>query len=876
MSELKENFIPQILLDYYFNQRTGILTIKQQSVRKTIHFENGNIVFATSNLETEQLGQYLLSCNLLTLQQLEEVNKLVQENRRFGKSLVQLGYFQTEALPAMFQQQIISIITSMFIWQNFDNRFTRCALPEYEVKNLISVPQILLAGFRELTDLSVVEQILGNFQAPLKLAKPLVEIRKQIILSPQEDILLGRLENITFNINEIIKLASFPKELILKTLATLQLLGYLSVSAEPISLTNLVEQSKGAKTEHNSGKTGDLMQQMASLLIESSSPSLQEKLPNVSPVIHSKTANVLDSQNTSKAYVDNSLDTRSAMEFYYQVESKVRAINSQASIYEVLEVDISSSLTQINASYQKLSNYFNPSRQKELQAYNMDVSSDLNYINTALNQAYQILITQQSQNKTNNASSSGNKTAPIAKTPSSQTVLPSTSPNTNSKTSLNYQEIMEFCYLIENKLNQIRANATHYQVLELERSATKDMIEQSYTNLMRQFDIKKQENLTAYGMNMSLQLEEISRAIRLAVEVLSNPHKRNLYDDQTGKMLRRNTGQYNTLPNPQEQKIVSTDNKYASPITGSKYQPSPPRPTPSAMPSLKVDSKTGSQLSNQAPKTSGSYSLNPELLRSNAGTRPNTNELIDPNKSSAGTKIPTNLPNTNQSPVRSNPGAKPSIVIDTTSNIRPTITPLAASRAQFNQPAVPVAQVPTPPINEPTTNNSVAKQSTPTTPITPTNELPSQNRPSPGGKSKSFTAAEYYLKSIEFCDEKKYVEAIEMLMMAIKISSKDAEYWAQLARAYNHLPGYENDAEFGYQKAIECAPRDSNYLLELGDFYRNHNKIDKAIETYQDALRVNPNGKRARQALEEIEKEETDTKSGTKPKGFWSKLLGQE
>ncbi|MFY9223916.1 MAG: DUF4388 domain-containing protein, partial [Blastocatellia bacterium] len=353
MSELKENFIPQILLDYYFNQRTGILTIKQQSARKTIHFENGNIVFATSNLETEQLGQYLLSCNLLTLQQLEEVNKLVQENRRFGKSLIQLGYFQPEALPAMFQQQIISIITNMFTWQNFDNRFTRCALPEYEVKNLISVPQILLSGFREITDLSVVEQILGNFQAPLKLAKSLAEISKQIILSPQEDILLGRLENTTFSVNEIIKLASFPKELVLKTLATLQLLSCLSVSAEPINLSNLVEQNKEAKTQHNSGKTGDLMQQMASLLVESSSPSLQEKLPNVSPIVYGKTPSAPDLQNTSKAYVDNSLDTRAAMEFYYQVESKVRSINSQTSIYEVLELDTNSNLTQINAAYQK-------------------------------------------------------------------------------------------------------------------------------------------------------------------------------------------------------------------------------------------------------------------------------------------------------------------------------------------------------------------------------------------------------------------------------------------------------------------------------------------------------------------------------------------
>lgn len=876
MAETKESFVPKILVDYHQNNRTGILTLKQKSTNKTIHFENGTIVFATTNVEAEQLGTRLLEWGLLTPEQLIATDKLAQENRRFGKSLIELGFFQPEELSELFYRQAIRIIYSTFSWQNFDVRFTRCALPEYEAKNFISVPQTLLEGIRYLDDINLVKTSLGDLTLPLTLSLPLEEIYQQFNLDSQETLLLSALENTTFNIELALKLTHIPEETIIKTLCTLKLLGILKQSKETISIKVPSQVSNST--------------QKASLEVSQ-------------PVHQEQQSQVLANSNLSSP----AIDTRIVMQFCYEIETKLRSINSGASLYEVLEVDPRATPEQIKASYQQLCKHFHPNRQQELSISNTDLSSSLNYISTAIEQAYEILINKQTQPKavqssniTNNRNTPVNQPIPIANqpsptsNPSSNKAAPtaaSTQPTASTAATVaNQQEIMQFCYLIENKLNMIRGEATHYQVLEIERSASREVIDQAYNQLMLQFDIKKQEHLTAYGLNMDSQLEEISKAIRLATEVLRDPQKRQLYDEKAGRALRRNTGQYSTISQSDLKQPASSQNR----VDSSKYSsiPSYPqqqsdsrhtlpqsKPTPtsnSIMPALSTDSKIRSQLPNSNPSASSTNHPLAALTNSSAGQRLPGNDL---DRSSAGTKIPIN-PNPTATPSinrpsgnvdlgRSNPGTKPSITIDPTRSALPTFTPLAASKANVSpvpSQAQP-AQAPQPAqLNKPLAKN---------TPV-PGSELPASNSQALGNKGKTFSAAEYYLKSIELCDKQKYTEAIESLLMALKLSPKDGEYWAQLARAYSNIEGYEKDTLAAYQKANEYSPKEFSYLLELGDFLRKHGYKQKAAEVYNGVLNLRPQNSKAQLALAELAREaSSDESEDTHSRGFWSKWLKQ-
>lgn len=946
MSETKESFVPKILADYHQNNRTGILTLKQKSVNKTIHFENGVVVFATTNVEAEQLGTRLLEWGLLTPEQLVTTDKLAKENRRFGKSLVDLGFFQADELPDLFYRQTTRIMFSTFDWKNFDFRFTRCALPEYEVKNSIPVPQALLEGLRYLEDINSIKESLGDLNKSLKLNLPLANFHRIFTFTSQEANLLAHLENKVFVPAKLLITNATEIETVIKTLCVLSLLGMLTEAKEEVTADNLTSQ-------------------MNDMLVEKQSPLEVTQPPyrmptNIGPIaepaLHSNALSEINSPNkaapaTSWPNTPNSQDlpNRKLMEFCYEIENKVRAINRGASVYEVLEVDTHSSLEQINASYQKLIERFHLNRQKELLAYNTntDFSDNLNYISTAIKQAYEILTTRsvapkpvQNTQPMASSKSSGtpnssfpsnapsnqvSKTPPlIASTPPTFSTFPTPStlpakpvspqitPAATPKLP-NQQEVMELCYLIENKLNMIQGESTHYQVLEIERSATRETIDQAYQELMLKFDLKKQESLSAYGLNMNSQLEEISKAVRLAAEVLRDPQKKQLYDERIGKSLRRNTGQYSTisqsdLKQPTTASHSRIETKYPSAPQYSsqpdtRYSIPQSKSVTNPMPSLTTDSKIRSQQETSTPNSPTSLSNYPALNQMNnssAGQRipsesfpPSTqasqnslpygqrNLSDDPNRSSPGNKISNNA-NPPASPVanrisgsfelnRSNPGAKPSITIDPTRNSLPTFTPIAASKANPAQPAQ-LAQPAQPFQAKPSSNAPVTKAPTPA----PHSELPQANKSIPGGKGKTFTATEYYLRSIELCDQKKYTDAIESLLMALKLSPKDGEYWAQLARAYSNIDGYEKDTVAAYQKANEYSPREVGYLLELGDFLRKHGHRQKAAEVYSGVLNLRPQNVKAQTALAELVHEsKNDDEEDTKSRGFWSKWLKQ-
>ncbi len=884
MAELKESFVPQVLVDYYQNKRTGILTLKQATVRKTIHFENGDVVFATSSLDSEQLGVFLVEWGLLTQEQLNNVNKLAQENRRFGKSLLELHYFQPEDLVKLFYKQIVKIIASTFDWEAFECRFTRCALPEYEVKNLISVPQILLEGFRNIGDLLLLKQMFEDFYTPLKLTLSLTDIYKSISLTSQEAFLLSNIENSTFRVDELVKIGSLSEDVVVKTISALWLSGYLAPSREPITeYKPMLETSDLPLHGIDPQPVQEIPAITAKPSVSEASHSSQTpflgntgariSLPQVNPLSPSSTysGRVVNSPPAKPSSAQALLDTHSAMEFCREIENKISAINSMGSLYEVLEVSSSASKEQIKAAYERLNKLFNPSRQQELTPYKLNLSNELNYISTTIKQAYEILINQfpTEPTATNTTPSVGFSNKVTAS--NNPVVQPEQSASTVKN--LSQQEAMEFCYLIETKLNLVKSENTHYQILELERSATKEMIDKAYTDLIEQFNLKKQEMLSQYGINMSSQLNEINRAITLAAEVLSNPQKKQIYDEQL-KGGKRNTGQYSASQTELKNALgKSPDNKYLTPSSRPSLSPSNPalaRPTVPTNPALvrpTVPSTPPSQVlpvTNPNRSTPGARipsspstpitSTNPALPTPNAAINQANNNML---RSNSGA-----IPNSNAPDLtRSSAGNKPSIIIDPSRAALPTLTPLIASRAQANpiQPAQP------------------AQPAQPSKPIT-VNELPQTNKNIPGGKGKTFTATEYYLKSIELCDQKKYVEAVEMLMFALKISPKDGEYWAQLARAYNNISGYEQDAEAAYKKAIECAPRDLNYFFELGNLYRHQSLNDKAVEMYQEVLKINPNSNRAKTAITEIAKEEEEAAKAesSKPKSFWSKLLRQE
>src|SRR6266498_3095898 len=94
----------------------GKLLLKQVRLERTLHWLEGEIVFATSNTPEQSLGQFLLRNGKITQQQYEESAQRVGPNMRHGKALVQMGAISPNDLWWGIKNQALEIIYSLFTW----------------------------------------------------------------------------------------------------------------------------------------------------------------------------------------------------------------------------------------------------------------------------------------------------------------------------------------------------------------------------------------------------------------------------------------------------------------------------------------------------------------------------------------------------------------------------------------------------------------------------------------------------------------------------------------------------------------------------------------------------------------------------------------
>ncbi len=116
---LKYFSLSQVLTYLNEQKKTGILTLRNKNVIKSIYLKNGNAVFASSNQEDERLGKMLLKAGKITSGQYDNsVNLLKKSDKRQGAILVELGYITAKDLYHEVMLQVKGIILTLFMWED--------------------------------------------------------------------------------------------------------------------------------------------------------------------------------------------------------------------------------------------------------------------------------------------------------------------------------------------------------------------------------------------------------------------------------------------------------------------------------------------------------------------------------------------------------------------------------------------------------------------------------------------------------------------------------------------------------------------------------------------------------------------------------------
>jgi len=143
--------LPDILQHLRLSKSTGILSLVSGGARKALYIKDGNVVFASSNLPNDRLGEILIREGKITVEEYEASIKAISKGKRQGKVLVEMGALSPKNLWEGVQFQVQEIVYSLFQWDDGQFHFEDSQLPEKERITVdLDVVGLILAGVRRV------------------------------------------------------------------------------------------------------------------------------------------------------------------------------------------------------------------------------------------------------------------------------------------------------------------------------------------------------------------------------------------------------------------------------------------------------------------------------------------------------------------------------------------------------------------------------------------------------------------------------------------------------------------------------------------------------------------------------------------------------
>lgn len=332
-----------LLRRFYKDRFTGSLVCHQNNINRTIFFDQGTIIFATSSLERERLGEVLLNQGRITSDEFDNATEIMREKGfRFGSALLEMGKLTSEELKLLIIEQVSQIIYSLFNWTEGTYEVHNISLPNEEIKISVSTADIIFEGLRRLKNIELVKTWIGDFQRKLITTRDPLLLYQAVRLDPKEAFIVSRID-CAMSVEEILSMGGLLEDETLKTICGLLAVGILEWVAD--------EQ-----------------------------PTIPT--PKSIPV-----ANVLATAASTKP-VD--FDIKAAASFCYEVEQILNTFEN-ANYYSMLNIDRSAKEPEIRAAYGELAKKFHPDRHAQFAQYNLSLRSELEKIFMQISDAYRVL-----------------------------------------------------------------------------------------------------------------------------------------------------------------------------------------------------------------------------------------------------------------------------------------------------------------------------------------------------------------------------------------------------------------------------------------------------------------------------------------------------
>ena len=172
--DIKDMTVPWLLQALRVENKTGTLMFAREEAVKKLYFKAGDILYATSSLDADQLGNCLLQSGKITSIQYDSASEASQKTgKTLAAVIVERGFLPPQDLVETARLQVRGIVLSLFNWRDGHYIFDNGQIPLAEIIPLqMKTEELILEGVRGL-DWQVVRKSLP----PLKtILRPVAEM----------------------------------------------------------------------------------------------------------------------------------------------------------------------------------------------------------------------------------------------------------------------------------------------------------------------------------------------------------------------------------------------------------------------------------------------------------------------------------------------------------------------------------------------------------------------------------------------------------------------------------------------------------------------------------------------------------------------------
>jgi hypothetical protein len=227
--EIKSDTVPTLVHELHRKGETGHLILKQDTAARTLHFQRGAVVFATSNNRDDRLNQTILKRGLVSLPDLmSSLDESLKSRQRLGAVLVARKKISPEDLDRALQEQLKDIVFGAFEWTSGAWSFERHAqLAAEKVPIRANALELILEGVRRIHSWARVYEVVGGLNTEYRTTRDAPGIAEKAQLIPSERQILSFCEVETRTLSEVCESSPLNDFVVCKVVWGLLLVGAL-------------------------------------------------------------------------------------------------------------------------------------------------------------------------------------------------------------------------------------------------------------------------------------------------------------------------------------------------------------------------------------------------------------------------------------------------------------------------------------------------------------------------------------------------------------------------------------------------------------------------------------------------------------------------